>query len=115
MLFSCEMAKSVHSEDLPDDFFDLTIDDAKKLLKDLKRQRLDLENGKLATSAMRRLEDSKKQLRLLNQYKKSIIRVQFPDRTVLQGTFLPAETINNVMEFVREYLEDKQCEFHLCK
>lgn len=115
MLFSYEMAKSIPSEELTDDFFELTLDDAKRLLKDLKKQRIAYENGKLATSAMRELEESKKQLRLLNQYKKAIMRIQFPNYIVLQGTFLPSETIDHVLQFVREYLEDNTLNFYLCK
>lgn len=115
MLFSYEMAQAIPSEDMLDDFFELTIDDAKKLLKDIKKQRLNFENGKLMTTAMRELEESKKQLRILNQYKKALIRIQFPNHTVLQGTFLPSETIGHVLEFVRGFLEDKELIFYLCK
>lgn len=114
MLFSYEMAKAIHSEDLTDEFFELTIGDAKKLLKDLKKQRVAFDNGILATSAMRDLEESKKQLRLLNQYKKAIIRIQFPNYIVLQGTFLPSETISHVSQFVKEYLEEATLNFYLC-
>lgn len=115
MLFSLETAESVPSSELPDDFFELTIDDAKKLLRDIKQRQHELENGKLLTSTMRNLEESKKQLRQLNKYKQSIIRIQFPDRSVLQGTFTPTETIGVVSEFVKEYLEDKTLDFYLCK
>lgn len=114
MLFSYEMAKAIQSEDLTDEFFDLTINDAKRLLKDLKKQRLEFENGKLTTSAMKELEESKKQLRLLNQYKKAIIRIQFPNHVVLQGTFLPSETIKHVSQFVTQYLDDVTLNFYLC-
>ena len=41
------------------------------------------------------------------QSKRVIIRIQFPDQTTLQGSFL--------RNFVREYLEDQQMEFYLCK
>lgn len=115
MLFSLETAQAVPSEDLPDDFFELTIDDARKILRDVKKQRHNMDNAPLVTSAFRDLEESKKQLRHLNKYKKAIIRVQFPDRTVLQGTFTPVDTIDDVMKFVREYLEDKSLNFYVCK
>lgn len=115
MLFSLESAESVPSSELPDDFFELTIDDARKILRDIKQRRHDLENSQLRTAAMRGLEESKKQLRNLNRYKKSIIRIQFPNRTVLQGTFLPTDTVSIVTEFVREYLENKGSDFYLCK
>lgn len=115
MLFSLETAKAIPSEDLPDDFFDLTINDAKKLLRDVRRQRHYMEHAPLTTSEGKNLEESKKQLRQLNRYKKAIIRIQFPDRTVLQGTFAPTDTIKSVTEFVREYLEDKSMKFYVCK
>lgn len=68
MVFSLESAQSVPSEDLPDDFFELTIDDAKKILRDVKRSRHEMDNQMLKTSQLRNLEESKKQLRQLNRY-----------------------------------------------
>ncbi|GJQ70818.1 hypothetical protein Trydic_g745 [Trypoxylus dichotomus] len=113
MLFSLETAQSIPSEDLPDDFFELTINDAKKLLRDIKRRRLELENRPLLTSNLRDLEESKKQLQQLNTYTKTIIRVQFPDRTVLQGTFSTVDEVRTVVNFVREYLENQDLNFYL--
>ncbi|KAJ8924907.1 hypothetical protein NQ315_001064 [Exocentrus adspersus] len=113
MLFSLETAQAVPSEDLPDDFFDLTIDDAKKILRDVKKQRHYMDHAPLMTSALRNLEESKKQLRQLSKYKRAIIRVQFPDRTVLQGSFAPTDTIRDVVKFVAEYLEDKSLKFYV--
>lgn len=113
MLFSFETAQAIPRENLPDDFFDLTIDDAKKILRDVRMQQTGTSNAPLMTSALRNLEESKKQLRQLNKYKKAIIRVQFPDRTVLQGTFKPTETIKDVIEFVREYLDDTSIPVYL--
>lgn len=115
MLFSLETAQSVPSEDLPDDFFELTLDDAKKLLRDIKKRRLELEARPLLTSNLRQLEESKKQLRQLSTYTKTIIRIQFPDRNVLQGTFSTKENVHSVVCFVREYLENKNLNFYLCK
>lgn len=67
MIFSQESAQSVPTEDLPDDFFELTIDDAKRILRDVKQKRQELENQVLRTSQLRQLEESKKQLRQLNR------------------------------------------------
>ncbi|XP_023015144.2 tether containing UBX domain for GLUT4 [Leptinotarsa decemlineata] len=111
MLFSLETAQSLPSEDLPDNFFDLTINDARGILRDIKRQKTT--DAPLMTSAMRELEESKKMLKQLNRYKKAVIRVLFPDRTVLQGIFQPSETIKDVIEFVRGYLEEQGCNFYL--
>ncbi|CAG9818454.1 unnamed protein product [Phaedon cochleariae] len=113
MLFSLETAQAVPSEDLPDDFFDLTIDDARKILRDVKKQRFHMDNTPLMTSALRNLENSKNQLRQLNRYKKAVVRVQFPDRAVLQGTFKPTETVKDVVEFVRGFLQDTSTEFYV--
>lgn len=115
ILFSLETAQAVPSEDLPEDFFELTLDDAKRILRDVRRARRDMENMPMLTSNLRNLEESKKQLRQLNKYKKSIIRIQFPDRNVLQGTFLPTDTIEDVHEFVREFLDNKRLDFYICK
>ncbi|KAH1008869.1 hypothetical protein HUJ05_009372 [Dendroctonus ponderosae] len=113
MVFSLESAQAVPSEDLPDDFFALTIDDAKRILRDVKLSRHALENQELKTSRLRGLDEAKKQLRSLNKYKKAIIRVQFPNRTVVQGIFKPTETVQDVVEFVRSYLEDQTVDFYV--
>lgn len=113
MIFSLETAQTVRNEDLPDDFFELTIEDAKRLMRDIKLRRHQIDNGQLQTHAMRSLEENKRQLRQLAQYKSAVIRVQFPDRTVLQGCFTPLETIEVVQEFVREFLEDRSINFYL--
>lgn len=110
-----EMSQTARNEDLPDEFFELTIQDAKKLFHDLKSKREELEERPLQTSELRNLERSKKVLRQINQYKKSIIRVQFPDRTVLQGSFKPLETVKAVQDFVRQYLQDQSLSFYLCE
>jgi len=113
MIFSLESAQSVPSEDLPENFFELTIDDAKKILRDVKKKRNELENQQLRTSQLRKLEENKKQLRQMHRYKKAIIRVQFPDRTVIQGTFKPTETVQDVLDFIRSYLEDQNLDFYI--
>lgn len=113
MIFSQETAEAVPSEDLPDDFFELTITDAKKLLKDIKKRRMELENVPLQTSTYRNLLKSTDELTRLNRYKKSIIRVHFPNQVILQGVFKPMDTVKVVCDFVREYLENPGLDFYL--
>lgn len=115
MVFSLETAESLPTSDLPDDFFELTIDDAKKILRDIRRKRHEMENTQLTTSAYKNLEEQKKQLRLLNRYNQAIIRIHFPDRTVLQGVFKPSDTVADIVNFVRQYLEEPSMDFYLCK
>lgn len=47
------------AEDLPDDFFELSLEDAKRLFRDLKKKREEMENLTMQTSAMRELEENK--------------------------------------------------------
>ncbi|PNF41431.1 hypothetical protein B7P43_G13793 [Cryptotermes secundus] len=111
--FSLEMAHAVPFEDLPDDFFELTLEDARAIYRDLKRRRDEMEEAPFVTNAQRSLEESKRVLSQLNQYRQTVIRIHFPDRTVLQGTFFPLETIKAVMNFIRGHLENPDIEFHL--
>lgn len=115
VLFSLETARSSVCEDLPDSFFDLDVKDIKNLLRDLRNESKGNVDQPLLTAQMRDLEESKKQLDRLNRYKTSIIRVQFPNRYVLQATFTPMETVESVMDFVRSFLNIRELDFHLCK
>lgn len=107
--------KPVIVEEIPDDFYELTVSDAKLLLRDARQLCADLENAPLMTSAQRELEKNKKILSLLNQYKKTVLRIKFPDRTVLQGTFSTVEKVSDVEKFVASYLENPKISFYLCK
>lgn len=49
-----------------------------------------------------------------NRYNSTTIRIQFPNRYVLQGVFTPNETIETVIEFVQQYLQNPQIDFYLC-
>lgn len=115
MAYNLNNVKPVVFEEEPEDFFDLTISDAKILLKQAKQLCADLENSPLMTSAQRELEKDKKVLSLLHQYRRTVLRVTFPDRIVLQGTFSPVETVADVEKFVSEYLENSNLKFYLCK
>lgn len=89
--------------------------DAKILLQDAKKYCAELEEAPLMTAAQREFEHDKKVLSLLNQHKKTVLRIKFPDMTVLQGTFSPLEPISSVEKFVADYLENPKLEFYLCK
>lgn len=102
-----------HIEEPPDDFFDLTINDAKTILRDVRKDAQENEEKPLMTSALRELEESKKQLRHLNKYRKCIIRIQFPDRFILQGVFSPKDSIKIVSDFVKDHLAATDLPFYL--
>lgn len=115
VLFIQDAAKSANLSDLPDSFFDLSVNDLKMLIKGLRTQAEGNVEQPLMTAKLRELEDEQKQLLMLNKYKTVIIRIQFPNRYVLQGTFTPYETIETVAEFVRSYLADENIDFYLCE
>ncbi|XP_060649389.1 tether containing UBX domain for GLUT4 [Drosophila nasuta] len=112
VLFSLDAANK-NNDDLPDSFFDLTVNDLKMVLRDLKRTASGNEDAPLLTSNLRELERQKAMLAKLNQYKDCVIRIQFPNRYVLQGIFKPHEPLSRVEDFVREFLTNPSEQFHL--
>lgn len=103
------------TNELQDSFFTVSVNDLKVLLRDLKTQTEGLDDAPLLTAKMREMDEASRVLQKLNRYKKTIIRIQFPDRHVLQGQFAPIDTISVVMEFIRPYLHCPDCNFYLCK
>ncbi|XP_055390002.1 tether containing UBX domain for GLUT4 [Condylostylus longicornis] len=112
IVFSLESVQKT-SEEIPDSFFELTTNDLKLLLRDLRKEAMGNEEAPLLTAKMRELEESKKILRKMEQYKHCVIRIQFPDRLVLQGTFRSIESIDDVHNFVKKYLKNPEITFHL--
>ena len=101
--------------DLPDSFFDLTENEVRKLYQELKVQADVNENRPLMTTEMRKLEENKKILNQLSLYKSCAIRVQMPNRFVIQSKFSTVEKIADIFELVRQFLVDPGMKFHLCK
>lgn len=74
-----------------------------KLQMDYMRKKLKMEKEKeegFRTKAMRELE----QLQKAKVYTSTMIRIQTPDRTVLQGNFSPLETLSAIYTWVRSLL-----------
>ncbi|KAL3875966.1 hypothetical protein ACJMK2_033860 [Sinanodonta woodiana] len=99
----------VGNEDLPDDFYEVTVEDVKKLMADIERKREEEQNQPLMTKALRQAQLEVK----YSKYTKVVIRLQFPDRLVLQGVFKPTETIFALQTFVKDHLEEKSEPFYL--
>ncbi|XP_030000694.1 tether containing UBX domain for GLUT4 isoform X2 [Sphaeramia orbicularis] len=97
------------NRDLPDEFFEVTMDDVRKRFAQLKSERKLLEESPLMTKALRESQMKEK----MDRYPKVVLRVQFPDRHVLQGFFRPLETVAAVRQFVRSHLEDPKLSFYL--
>jgi hypothetical protein len=73
------------SIDIPDDFYEITTADLRlnAAIQKQKKKEQELVQGNLRTKEMRERDRIKK----LSKYKKCFIRIRFPDRTELQGTF----------------------------
>ncbi|KAM7088902.1 tether containing UBX domain for GLUT4 isoform 1-T1 [Ciconia maguari] len=96
-------------EELPDEFFEVTVDDVRKRLAQLQSERKRLEEAPLMTKSLREAQLKEK----LERYPKVVLRVLFPDRHVLQGFFLPSETVGTLRDFVRSHLADADLSFYL--
>lgn len=115
VLFFQDDAKTARLDNLPDSFFEIGINDIQLMMGELKQKAEGTTNQPLMTAKLREMEEDQKQLRLLNKYRVVIIRVQFPNRYVLQGIFTPYETIEMLYQFVRTYLSNPSIEFYLCE
>ncbi|XP_074870552.1 tether containing UBX domain for GLUT4 [Carettochelys insculpta] len=100
---------SAGPQDLPDEFFEITVDDVRKRLAQLQSERKRLEEAPLLTKSLREAQMKEK----LERYPKIVLRVQFPDRHVLQGFFRPSETVGILRDFVRNHLADAALPFYL--
>ncbi|KAI1884413.1 hypothetical protein AGOR_G00226150 [Albula goreensis] len=89
----------------PEDFFEVTVEDVKKRLAQLQSGWRPLEKTPLMTQALI--------LEKIQRYPKVTLRIHFPDRHVLQGSFRPLETVDALRTFVRSYLADPKLGFYL--
>jgi len=103
-------------DNISDDFFELNIKDIKLLHAENVKNVKEIEEGaQLLTRQLRESQAEGNKLMLMNKYKKCIIRIQFPppDRLVLQGTFTVTETIEDVITFVLNFIQDSDSPVHL--
>jgi len=116
IIFSSENAAIDHKLDIEDDdeFFKLSIDEVKGLYKEMKLQVKELSEGSmLLTKEMRESQKEGEKLSLLGRYKWCVLRVQFPDRHVVQGIFGPATTLGDVMTWLAPLLLEPDTPFEL--
>lgn len=99
-------------DDLPDDFYELSIEEVRRLYHDLQQNRISLENTPLLTSSKQKEFEEQASLQKLNLYKHVVVRVQFPDHIILQGIFIPTNTIEDVTNFIKEHLRNPNKKFH---
>ncbi|XP_047534689.1 tether containing UBX domain for GLUT4 isoform X1 [Vanessa atalanta] len=99
--------------DLPDDFYELTIEEVRKIYHELQQRRIELENTPILTSTKREEFAQQASLSKINMYKNVVVRIQFPDNMILQGVFTPNNTIEEVQNFVKEHLQNQDKPFHI--
>uniref|UniRef100_A0A182KD94 UBX domain-containing protein n=1 Tax=Anopheles christyi TaxID=43041 RepID=A0A182KD94_9DIPT len=99
--------------DVADSFFELTVPEMMQLYKELQDRVKSLEDAPLLTGELRELERNQQLLSSMGRYRQAVIRVQFPDRHILQGVFQVYDTVGHVVEFVRGYLADSKQSFYL--
>ncbi|XP_013119013.2 tether containing UBX domain for GLUT4 [Stomoxys calcitrans] len=107
LIYSLDAAQS-QIEDLPDSFYDLTVNDLKLVLRDLRKIASGDEDAPLLTEKLREIENSNTMLKKISQYKNCVIRIQFPDRHVLQGMFKPIDKVDDIMQFVKAFLKQPE-------
>ncbi|KAK2564020.1 Tether containing UBX domain for GLUT4, partial [Acropora cervicornis] len=90
IVFSEEYASSPtlnEGDQLPDSFFEVTVDDIRVMLRDLKNERNQADTAPLMTRAMREVRDEAE----MYNYDTVVVRIKFPDRLILQAFFRPME------------------------
>ncbi|KAG8056693.1 hypothetical protein GUJ93_ZPchr0002g26782 [Zizania palustris] len=98
---------SVVENDIPDSFYNLSSMEIRNEAK-MKRERLEQSRLLIPKSYK-----EKQALAARQKYKQALIRIQFPDGVILQGVFLPSETISSLYEFVASALKQPSVEFDL--
>ncbi|GFT78810.1 tether containing UBX domain for GLUT4 [Nephila pilipes] len=109
VVYSLDDISSAKRADLPEEFFELTVNDVRYLMETYRKERTELENQPLLTKEQR----DRQILEKLSRYNETVIRVYFPERLVLQAVFNATETVQTVQDFIRGYLTDKNLNFYL--
>lgn len=93
--------------ELPDSFYKLSTSEVKR---EAEMRRKKIEESQLLIPKSYK----EKQTQIARKrYKKTVIRIQFPDGVVLQGFFSPRESTTVLYEFVSSALKDPSLEFDL--
>ncbi|KAK8459755.1 hypothetical protein SEVIR_2G208600v4 [Setaria viridis] len=98
---------SVADNDVPDSFYNLS---GEEIRNEARMRRERLEQSRLLIPKSYK---EKQALAARQKYKQAVIRVQFPDRVILQGVFLPGEATGSLYEFVASALKQPGLEFEL--
>ncbi|KAI9209534.1 GLUT4 regulating protein TUG-domain-containing protein [Polychytrium aggregatum] len=95
--------------DLPDSFFTLTSVELKQIYDSAKQHRQEHENAPLKTRYIREKEMEAK----MQKYPKTLVRVRFMDRSILQATFRSVEPVSELFKVLEAALAVSGRAFHL--
>jgi len=96
--------------EVPESFYELTQEDYKMAMDSIKANKARLEEESLMkTKEMR----EKERLQRIPKYRKTLIKVRFPNRVELQATFHPLEKAEAVYKVVKESLAHPDRPFYL--
>ncbi|EXC26995.1 UBX domain-containing protein 6 [Morus notabilis] len=93
--------------ELPDSFYNLSLEEVKREAEMRKKK---LADSQLLIPKSYKEKQAKAAKR---RYKRTIIRIQFPDGVVLQGIFNPWEPTSSLYQFVSSALKEPSLEFEL--
>ncbi|CAK1556271.1 unnamed protein product [Leptosia nina] len=99
--------------DLPDDFYELSIEEVRKIYHQLQQKCTEFEETPLMTTAKREELEKQVSQQKINTYKNVVVRIQFPDNIILQGVFTPTDTVQDVNDFVKVHLQNNQKPFQI--
>lgn len=91
---------SLRDIEVPDSFFEPTASELTHVFKKYSEHTDALANATMKTKKMRQAEEDER----MSRFRHVLIRIQFPDRVMLQGVFKPKSTIRQVRRFVRAAL-----------
>jgi len=102
---------NVASIEVPEDFYHISSDDMKKIVaaKQAEKREEQQRTSVLMTKEMR----ERKKTQQLRRFRKTYIRVRFPNRMELQATFWSTETNQHLIDFVKSSLANPELKFYL--
>lgn len=96
-----------------DSFFELTQEEIRKLYREHQRELAALQEAPLLTQGLREAEQQSKILAAINKFPVTQLRIHFPGDVVVQASFKPTDTVQDVAVLVAELLQQEGREFDL--
>jgi len=107
VMHAAENNAAPRTEDLPADFFSLTAEEARSLVAAAHARRA--ADSTLRTRETREAEAARRR----RMYRKAMVRVRFPDGTMIQATFAVGAPISRVLTWVANSLREPNHPFEL--